>query len=76
MTRPGQGQPCPPSLREQLRRQQPPAVHVACPHCGAPEGQPCKGPSGRRLRQAHASRFEAAGLRPEIVADEQLREAS
>lgn len=70
------GQPCPPSLRTALRGQQPPALRVACPHCEAPAGQPCHGPSGRRLRQAHASRYEAAGLRTGIVTDPEQRRAS
>lgn len=57
---------CPPSVRHQLRAEQPPVLHVACPHCKALEGQQCHGPSGRRLRQPHASRYDAAGLRTEL----------
>lgn len=67
------GQPCPPSLRTALRGKQPPALQVDCPHCEATAGQPCHGPSGRRLHQAHASRYEAAGLKPGIVTEAQQR---
>jgi hypothetical protein len=57
-----------PYLRGQLRREQPPALQVACPHCDAAAGRPCTGASGRKLHQEHASREEAAGVRPKVVA--------
>lgn len=56
-----------PYLRGQLRREQPPELQVDCPHCQATAGHPCRGPSGRPLHQAHASREEAAGVRPKVV---------
>lgn len=66
------GVPCPPWLRREMRTQlrqgnpPPPALTVPCTHCHAPAQQPCTGARGRRLTQAHASRYEAAGLAPRI----------
>ncbi|GAB2696784.1 zinc finger domain-containing protein [Kitasatospora kifunensis] len=68
--------PWPPILRAQIRGQQPPALQATCPRCKATSGQPCRGPSGRRLHQAHASRYEAAGLKPQVVTDTDPWEAS
>lgn len=62
----GQGEPCPPSLREAIRRTKPPALQVHCAHCNAPPGQACRGRSGRPLHQAHATRYETAGLPTQI----------
>lgn len=70
--RPGQGEPCPPSLREALRRDRDPVLHVACHHCGATPGKPCHRPSGQLLSKAHATRYEAADL-PPVLPDTQRR---
>lgn len=64
--KPGQGEPCPPSLRTLIRGHQSAALQHACPHCSAKAGQQCKGARGNRHRQPHASRYEAAGLPTEL----------
>ncbi|GAA0704637.1 hypothetical protein GCM10010193_69540 [Kitasatospora atroaurantiaca] len=69
MTPASQGEPCPPSLRETIRRNKPPALQVTCPHCHTPPGQPCRAASGRLLHQAHATRYEAAGLPTRLTTD-------
>lgn len=69
--KPGQGEPCPPSLRDSLRRNQTPALGADCPHCKAPAGRVCHGPTGRRLANPHASRWEAAGLKPQLLGEQE-----
>jgi hypothetical protein len=64
--------PWPAILRAQFRGQQAPALRIDCPHCKATAGQPCRGPSNRKLHQPHRSREEAAG----VVARPAPREAS
>lgn len=51
-----------PFLRNQLRAHQELVYRVSCPHCKAAAGQPCRGPSKRRLHQPHRSREESAGV--------------
>lgn len=61
-----QAAPCPPALLQAVRRQQVATLAVACPQCEAQPGKPCTSPSGRKLSNQHASRFEAAGLPTEL----------
>jgi hypothetical protein len=70
------GVPCPLSLRQSVRAQQLPALAVGCSQCEAQPSQPCKGPSGRKLTNQHAARFEKAGLKPQLVTGPDLREGS
>lgn len=71
MTRREPQAPCPPEVRLLIRGHQAAALQHPCPHCEAPEGRPCQGARGHRLRHPHASRFEAAGLPTELEPEEQ-----